>query len=76
LTSGGELAVRVLACLLPALLLGAAPERTEAVPPGSFQTWGIHPVETLSLKAGGVSVKVAATPANRRRRMRVAGSKA
>lgn len=54
--------MRVLACLMPALLLGAAPKAPKAVPLGSFQTWGIHPVEPLSLKAGDLSVKVAATP--------------
>ncbi|UYY58344.1 hypothetical protein [Sphingomonas sp. S2-65] len=55
--------MRVPACLLPALLLGAAPPQTlPTVPLGAFQTWGVHPKEPLSFVAGGATVEVAATP--------------
>lgn len=54
--------MRVLARLLPALLLGAAPQPSTTVPMGVFQTWGIHPRVPLSFVAGGLTVKVEATP--------------
>ncbi|MBW4330990.1 hypothetical protein KY084_08900 [Stakelama sp. CBK3Z-3] len=54
--------MRVFAFLLPALLLGAAPSEPAKVPLGAFQTWGIHPNESLAFVAGGLTVKVAASP--------------
>jgi hypothetical protein len=53
--------MRVLASVLPALLLGAAPPPpVTTVPLGTFQTWGIHPKASLSFVAGGLTVEVAA----------------
>ncbi len=54
--------MRVLTRLVPALLLGAAPQPSAPARPGAFQTWGIHPAVPLSLSAEGVTVNVAATP--------------
>ena len=58
----GYLSTRLPTCLLPALLLGAAPPPPSATAGlGVFQTWGIHPKTSLSLFAGGLKVEVAAT---------------
>ena len=56
--------MRVLGGLFP-LLLGAAAPAT-SVPPGTFRTWGIHPVVPLALNAAGLTVTVAATPCRER----------
>lgn len=57
-----SLVMRMLARLLPALLLGTAPQPSTTVPLGVFQTWGIHPAVPLSFVAGSVTVEVSATP--------------
>ena len=55
--------MRVLARLLPVLLLGAAlPPSLATVPLSAFQTWGVDPKASLSFVAGGLKVEVAATP--------------
>ena len=54
--------MRLLIALLPALLLGAAPQRSAMKTMGVFQTWGIHPRSPLAISAGGLMVEVAATP--------------
>jgi hypothetical protein len=58
----GEDMMRLPARLLPVLLLGAAPPPLATVPIGAFRTWGIHPGLPLSFVAGGLTVKVEATP--------------
>lgn len=54
--------MRLAACFLSALLLGAAPPPAATEPLGVFQTWGIHPKTSLSLVAGSLKVEVASTP--------------
>ena len=54
--------MRLLIGLLPALLLGAAPQLSSMKTMGVFQTWGIHPRAPLGISAGGLMVEVAATP--------------
>jgi len=56
--------MRLLIGLLPALLLGAAPQPAVTKTMGVFQTWGIHPASPVAIVAGGLMVEVAATPAN------------
>lgn len=53
--------MRVLAALLPALLLGSASQLSATAPLGVFQTWGSGSAAPLSVVAGGLTVKVAAT---------------
>ncbi len=54
--------MRLLIGLLPALLLGAAPQPSATKTMGVFQTWGIHPASPVAIVAGGLMVEVAATP--------------
>lgn len=54
--------MRLLIGLLPALLLGAAPQPSATKTMGVFQTWGIHPKSSVAIVAGGLMVEVAATP--------------
>lgn len=55
--------MRLLACVLPALLLGAAAQPPAArVPPNAFQTWGVDPKKALSFGSGRLSVQISATP--------------
>ena len=54
--------MRLPACFLSALLLGAAPPPTATEPLGVFQTWGKPPKTSLSLVAGGLKVEVSSTP--------------
>lgn len=54
--------MRLLARLIPALLLGAEPQPSNTVPLGKFRIWGVHPIVPLSLVGAGLTVKVAASP--------------
>lgn len=61
--------MRMPAHFLPVLLLGATPPPpppppVATVPLDAFQTWGVHPKESLSFVAGDLTVRVAATPCN------------
>jgi hypothetical protein len=56
--------MRLSACLVFALMLGAASPISTAVAPAVFRTWSNHSKSPLAITAGGVTVRVIATPCN------------
>jgi hypothetical protein len=53
--------MRLSACVLSALSLGTGLAPAETVKLAAFRTWGVHPVNPVSIVAGPLTVTVAAT---------------
>lgn len=53
--------MRLSACVLTAMLLGTGPASAESMKPAEFRVWGIHPIKTVSISTGPLTVTVAAT---------------